>query len=171
MNSNSHWHAPGDGAKQNLREVVIPKEDAVFWLDARGFWRNAGGKFRKKKIIDHFHASISRDENGYFLYQQKGDIFEKVYFPYEDTALFVFDVIFNHADSDSKTALLLNTGRNIPLNPRQLSIKNDSLYLKEGDDVIKFSERALIKISNCIEEAADRLYINIDGERCLIPEN
>lgn len=75
----SHNHA-GNGMNrgaQKVKEIVIPRQEAVFWLDSRGYWRNAGGKFRKKKIIDHFHSCISRDENGYFLYQQKGDVFEE----------------------------------------------------------------------------------------------
>ena len=63
-----------------LKEIVIKKEDAVFWLDKSGCWRNNGGKFRKKKIIDLFHQSISKDDDGYFVSQIRGDILEKVYF-------------------------------------------------------------------------------------------
>ena len=170
MSPNNHRKKERIQEKQNVKEVVIPRDEAVFWLDGRGYWRNSGGKFRKKKIIDHFHSSISKDENGYFLCQQKGDVFEKVYFPYEDTALFVFDVTFNSADPCSKTTLLMNTGQKLTLNPQNLYIKNDCLYLNDGRDIIKFSERALIKISACIEEAAGHLYIDIDGTRCRIPE-
>ena len=171
MDANHLWNRERNRDKRDVREGVIPREDAVFWLDDRGCWRNAGGKFRKKKIIDHFHSSISKDENGYFLCQLKGDVFEKVYFPYEDTALFVFDITFNSAAPCSKTTLLLNTGQKLTLNPHNLYIKNHCLYSNGGRDIIKFSERALIKISECFEEISGHLYIYIDGDRRLVPED
>ncbi len=171
MERNNYLEKAQNGKEQNIKEIVIPKEDAVFWLDSRGYWRNAGGKFRKKKIIDHFHSSISRDENGYFLYQDKGGVFEKVYFPYEDTALFVFDVIFDQTANESDITLVLNTGAELALSPKNLYTANDCLYLKEGDDIIKFTERALIKISDRIDGVNGKLYINTGGKRHLIPEN
>ena len=151
--------------KQRLREFVIPKEEAVFWLDKDGRWRNEDGRFRHKKIIDHFHASISKDDNGYFVSQQRGDCLEKVYFRYEDTALFVFDVI-----CDPEIILILNTQKRIKLSPGQLFVHNDNLYVMDLDDKIKFAEYALIKISNFIEEKDDRLYITIRETRYKIHE-
>jgi len=155
---------------QGIKEIVIPREDAVFWLDSRGNWRNAGGKFRKKKIIDHFHSSISKDENGYFLYQDKGGVWEKVYFPYEDTALFVFDVIFSQTADEPDITLVLNTGSRLALSPQNLYAVNDCLYLKANHDIIKFTERALIKISDRIDEENGSLYIHAGGARYWVPE-
>ncbi len=143
---------------QHLREIVIPKEHALFWLDADGRWRNSDGRFRHKKIIDHFHASISKDANGYFVRQQKGDFLEKVYFHYEDTALFVFQVILG-----TEIILVLNTQKKIRLHPERLFLRNDNLYVMEEGDIIKFTEHALIKISNIIDEIDGHFYITING--------
>jgi hypothetical protein len=150
-----------------MKEIVIKKEDAVFWLDKSGYWRNDGGKFRKKKIIDLFHRSIGKDENGYFLSQIKEEVLEKVYFRHEDTALFVFAVLFN-----DDIMLKLNTGKHLPLAPEAAYIMNDNLYLIHDNETIKFSERALMQISSIMEEdePGGRLVININGNRFCIPE-
>jgi hypothetical protein len=136
------------------KEIVISKEDAVFWLDAKGRWHNADGPFQHKKIIDYFHASIRKDEKGYFLFQERDNMREKVYFRYEDTALFVFDVILGK-DID----LVLNTGKKIRLDPDHLYIEKDCLYLQAGQERIKFDERSLMKISAWIEEDDDRYVL------------
>lgn len=150
--------------------VVIPKEQAVFWLDSEGWWRNAGGKFRKKKIIDYFHKSIGRDENGYFLIHDKGEKWEKIYFPYEDTALFVFDIREDKQETGN-VVLILNTGRKIPLVPENLWIRNDSLYITRENEKIKFAERALMKISKLItEDKNGRLAIKTGGRFHVISE-
>lgn len=146
-------------------EALIPREKAVFYLDGQGYWRNEHGRFRNKKIIDYFHRAISRDENGYFVIQDKGGVIEKVYFPYEDTPLFVFDVRFG-----ADVTLVLNTGKEIPLTPERLFIKNDSLYLHEPEELVKFTERALLKISETFEEAEGHLFIRIGTRLCPIPE-
>ncbi len=148
-----------------LKKIVIKKEDAVFWLDKSGCWRNDGGKFRKKKIIDLFHQSIANDDDGYFLSQVKNNIEEKVYFRYEDTALFVFAVIVN-----DDIILKLNTGKHLLLNPVNLYIMDDNLYVTHENERIKFSERALMQISSIIEEDGDHLVINVNGNRFNILE-
>ena len=77
--------------KKETKEFVVPKEKAVFWLDAYGRWHNEHGVFEHKKIISYFHSSIRKDAEGYYLFQKHNDhTIEKVYFKYEDTALFVF---------------------------------------------------------------------------------
>ena len=156
-----------------LKQIVIKKEDAVFWLDKSGCWRNDGGKFRKKKIIDLFHASIAKDDDGYFVSRVKENIEEKVYFRYEDTALFIFTVIYN-----DDIILILNTGKRLRLNPENLYIIDDNLYVTDGDEHIKFSERALMQISSIIEEGREKnrkkvgedLVINVNGNRFPIME-
>ncbi|MFO7838446.1 MAG: MFS transporter permease [Desulfosalsimonadaceae bacterium] len=153
--------------EQSIREVVIPREDAVFWLDSRGWWRNRGGRFRKKKINDYFHAAIAKDEHGYFVSQQKDDVLEKVYFPYEDTALFVFHVIFR---KDSPPLLELNTGRRIELDPETLYSKNDCLYIEKNRETIKLSERALMQIAPLLDQDQNGLCIVIRGEKHPVTE-
>jgi len=152
-----------------MNEIVIKKEDAVFWMDKSGCWCNDGGKFRKKKIIDLFHQSISKDDDGYFVSQVRDEIFEKVYFRFEDTALFVFAVIFK-----DDIILKLNTGKHLPLDPSRLIIKDDNLYFTTEEDLIKFSERALMQISSIFEDAGeengDHLVINVNGNKFQILE-
>jgi hypothetical protein len=141
-------------------EVVIPKENAVFRLDANGCWYNESGRFRNKKIIDFFHASIRKDAGGYFLFQNKGNCTEKVYFPYDDTALFVFEVIL----SDSIT-LVLNTGERLPLEPQKLYAQNDALYVTVGEHRVKFTERSLMTISGLMTFEDENYFIRQAGQR------
>ena len=141
-------------------DVIISKDKAVFWLDANGSWRNKSGRFRHKKISDHFHAAIQKDAGGYFLFQDRGGVTEKVYFPYEDTALFIFEVILNDSIS-----VVLNTGEKVHLEPKNLFVRNDNLYLSMSGERIKFTERSLIKISQLLEVDDDHYYIRLDGNK------
>jgi hypothetical protein len=141
-------------------EIVIPKENAVFRLDANGCWHNESGRFRNKKIIDFFHASIRKDAGGYFLFQKKGNCTEKVYFPYDDTALFVFEVIL----SDPIT-LVLNTGERLPLEPQKLYAQNDALYVTVGEHRVKFTERSLMTISGHMTFENENYFIRQAGQR------
>jgi len=147
-----------------IEEKVIPKENAVFWLDKNGCWRNSNGKFEHAKIIDYFHSCIKRDQGGYYLSQLNGNCREKVYFPYEDQALFVFDVI-----RQDDITLVLNTNRHVILSPENLFIKNDNLYMRLGDETIKFAEKGLVKIARILEDEQGRLYIRINDRRHKIP--
>ena len=144
----------------NITEVEIPREEAVFWLDGNGCWHNSDGKFRHKKIIDYFHASIKRDQKGYHLCQAHENYREKVYFPYEDQALFVFDVL-----AGNDIMLVLNTKKQVKLKPRKLFVKNDGLYMHQGDEIIKFAEPGLMKITHFLEEKDDSLYIRSKNRR------
>ena len=150
---------------EKLQEIVIPKEKAVFWLDKNGFWNNKGGKFEHKKIIDFFHASIRKDEAGYYLFQTRDNYREKVYFHYEDTALFVFDVIKN-----KDVTLVLNTGKQIMLEPGNLSIHNDSLYVQLGNEWAKFTERSLLKISDLMEFIDGDYFLRMDKRKYKLKE-
>lgn len=151
---------------KKIREIVIQKDDAVFWLDKNGCWRNENGRFRHKKIIHYFHSCIKRDRQDYYLYQVNENHAEKVYFPYEDQALFVFDVI-----RQNDVALVLNTKQQIKLRPRKLFIKNDCLYMHMGEEIIKFAEQGLMKIAQLLEEENDQLYIRVKDRRYKIPAN
>jgi hypothetical protein len=114
-------------------------------MDKNGCWFNEHGKFQHKKIIDYFHACIRKDKGGFYLTQERDNYREKVYFPYEETAYFVFEVI-----KDKETALLLNTKKKIKLRPRLLFIKDDSLYMSVGDDCIKFTEQRCLNMKKTI---------------------
>ena len=141
-------------------EIVIPREKAVFWLDGDGRWHNAHGPFQHKKIIDYFHASIQKDQNGYYLFQETEERREKVYFRYDDTALFVFDVI-----QDDSLLLVLNTGERLPLRPEGLFVEDDALYFRRGEERIKFTQRCLMKISDRLEIRDDAYFIRIKNNR------
>lgn len=145
---------------KKIKKVVIPKTEAVFWLDKNGCWHNKNGQFEHKKIIRYFHSSIKRDRHGYYLYQANANYAEKVYFPYEDQALFVFDVI-----RQNEVILVLNTGRQVKLKPQKLFIKNDCLYMHLDREIIKFAEGGLLKIAQLIEEKNGRMYIRVKNRR------
>ena len=145
-------------------EIVIGRDQAVFWLDANGCWQNKHGKFRHQKIIRHFHSSIKRDRHGYYLHQENGTYVEKVYFHYEDQALFVFDVL-----QKCGLVLVLNTRQQVKLMPRKLFVKDDNLYMRRGNETIKFVEQGLLKIARFLIEENDRLYISVNNRRYQIP--
>ena len=146
---------------ENSKEVVIPKEKAVFWMDGRGRWHNEHGPFQNKKIIDYFHACIRKDADGFYLTQVRDGITEKVYFPYEDTALFVFDV---RRDATGVT-VVLNTGEELPLKPAALCVRNDILILKRKDTLIKFTDRTMMMIADLIEDNAGRYVFQWAGRK------
>ncbi len=145
--------------KGELKQIIISKEDAVFWMDKDGNWCNEHGKFEHPKIIKYFNASLKKDENGYYVYQKTDECEEKVYFSYEDTALFVVDV-----KEKEDFFLILNNNSTIKFDPQNLFAKDDSLYLQTPDYLIKFSSRALLKISKFIEEKDDQLALTIKGK-------
>ena len=142
-----------------MKENVIGKEDAVFWMDANGRWHNQHGEFEHKRVIDYFNRSIGHDAQGYFVSQQRGELIEKVYFPYEETALFVVEVL-----TDKDICLLLNTGKKIALDPKSLMIKSDSLFIQKGNQLIKFNDRSMMKLSNHFEEKDGQFHIRLDGK-------
>lgn len=147
------------------KETVVSREDATFWMDRWGYWCNVHGRFEHKKISDYFHAAIARDAQGYFVSQVNGNILEKVYFRYEDTALFVIDVI-----SGDGLTLVLNTRRQITLDPAALIICNDYLYLRNDGELIKFNETSMLKISRFFEHEDNTCFMMVRGRRIPIPE-
>jgi len=138
------------------KEFVIPKEKAVFRLDGQGRWHNAQGPLQHPKIINHFHRSIRRDAGGYHLFQDHGTHVEKVYFPYADTALFVWDL-----SAGQVIELRLNTGRRIPLDPQGMVLKGEALYYDDNGEWIKFTDRALLKLAPCLDESGEGLSLTL----------
>lgn len=148
----------------NITEVVIPKEAATFWMDGNGRWHNRHGPFENKKIIQYFNAAIQWDAKGYHVAQQRDDVLEKVYFPFEDTALFVVDV-----KQDDRTMLVLNTGKRIPLISDKLFICGDQLYCDKAGVRIKFKERALLKLAEKIVYEKGQFFFSDDDMHHAIP--
>jgi ADP-ribose pyrophosphatase YjhB (NUDIX family) len=146
--------------------TVIPREKAVFWMDDQGRWCNAHGRFRNKKIIDRFNAAIDCDPNGYFVSQQRDGVFEKIYFFCPETALFVTDVL-----RTDPVQLRLNTGRVIALCPEKLFIQNDALFMAQGAELFKFTDRSMMQISDLLlEVSSGRCAIRIGTQIIEIPE-
>jgi hypothetical protein len=145
---------------------IVAREDAAFWMDAEGRWRNRHGRFENPRISRHFHASIRSDAQGYYLLQDHGDYLEKVYFPYADTALFVVDII----EDRDELQLVLNTGRRLGLNPENLFISNDCLYLRLGEHRVKFGGDCLVRMMRYMEFAGSECRILWRGERYTIEE-
>jgi hypothetical protein len=147
------------------KQIIVPREEAVFWLDKNGGWNNKHGKFEHPKIIRHFNLSIRKDEMGYYLFQATDEFEEKVYFPHEDTALFVVEVTLG-----TEVKLKLNTTATLLLDPEQLFTRDDSLYLQTPEHKIKFSQNALVKLSRQMEEVEGKLCIRLNQTNYYIPE-
>ena len=148
---------------ENLKEIVIPKENAVFWMDGNGRWHNVHGPFQHKKLIDYFNTSIGRDSDGFYVSQDRGDVHEKVYFRCEETALFGVEVL-----TANELIVVLNTGERIKLNPEKLFIKNDSLFMHYQDTLIKFTDRCMMRLSKYIEEIDGSYYFQYNDKRNMI---
>jgi hypothetical protein len=155
-------------SEKEKKELVVPKEEAVFWLDAYGRWHNKHGPFEHKKVIAYFHSSIRKDARGYHLFQKRDDhIIEKVYFRYDDTALFVFDVKIDN-DFD-EIRLILNTRDEILLNPETLFVQNENLYMEQAGDRIKFIDRAILKLSDRLKFGRNRYRFELSEKTYDIP--
>ncbi len=147
------------------KSIIVPEEKAVFRMDKNGIWHNEHGKFEHPKIIRHFNRSIQKDDLGYYLSQETDNFEEKVYFPHEDTALFVTDFF-----GGEKLKLTLNTTKTLTLDPTQLFTRNDSLYLQTPEHCIKFSQHALVKLSRYMEETDGRFCLKLNQTTYTIPE-
>ncbi len=102
--------------------------------------------------------------NGYYLEQEHEHFLEKVYFPYEDTPLFVFRIIKRDG-----LVLCLNTGEKIKLDPEKLLTRNDTLYIQNHGDLIKLNANAMLSLADYMDDVDDQYVIDLDGKRHLIP--
>ncbi|MFP3929004.1 MAG: MFS transporter permease [Desulfobacteraceae bacterium] len=148
-------------SRSRKNEVVVPREEAAFWLDRRGKWHNADGPFENPRIIAYFHSCIRKDQGGFHLAQDHRRFREKVYFPYEDTALFAFDVV----KQGDEVSVVLNTGLRTRLRPRRLFIKGEELYMGLGRDAVKFTENALVRVSDLLEFEGGETFVWVRGRR------
>jgi hypothetical protein len=150
---------------KELPEIIIPKEQAVFWMDRLGRWHNEGGRFEHKRIIDYFNASICKDEQGYFVVQNREFVREKVYFFYEDTPLFVVDVRI-----DRCIELILNTGTTLPMVYEDLFVSKDTLYIRKEGERIRFTDRAMIQLASHLDYEDGKYCYLEAGVRHFLPE-
>ncbi|HCY86846.1 MAG TPA: MFS transporter permease [Desulfobacteraceae bacterium] len=144
---------------------IIPKEDAVFWMDGNGVWHNEHGPFEHPKIITYFNRSIQKDELGYFVSQDLEGTEERVYFPHEETAVFAVDI-----RKGDPVTLVLNTGAGIPVAPEQLYIENDALFMESPKHLIKFNQQTLAKMAGLFTETGQGLALVLNGKSYVIPE-
>jgi len=144
---------------------IISRDQAVFWLDRYGRWHNEHGLFEHKKIIAYFNKAIRKDKNGYYLFQRTEYGAEKVYFPYEDCVLFAIDLEMN-----DPIKVILNTSKQIKLMPRKLYIRKNDLYMKAGEDRIKFIDRSLLKVTEMMSFNNDQYHIKIRGKKYNVPQ-
>lgn len=152
----------GGTKKQN----IIPKEQAVFWMDKDGTWHNEYGKLEHPRIIKYFNQSIGKDDQGYFLSQTINDVEEKVYFPYEETAVFVVDFV----RKDAGIELTLNTLETVALDPETLYTKADALFMETDAHLIKFNQNALARMSSFLKETSQGLALNLGRTQTVIRE-
>jgi hypothetical protein len=62
---------------------------------------------------------------------------------------------------DKDITLILNTKKQIKLKPRSLFIRDDNLYMRMGQETIKFAERGLMKISDLLEFRDEQYFIKV----------
>jgi hypothetical protein len=92
---------------------------------------------------------------------------EKVYFKYEDAALFVFEV--EPQDDSNNIRLILNTKEEILLTPENLFVQNDNLYMEYADHRIKFIDRAMLKLAHRLKFDQHRYLLELNGKTHDIP--
>ena len=148
------------------KQNIIPKDQAVFWMDKDGTWHNEHGKLEHPKIIKYFNQSIQKDDQGYFLCQTINDVEEKVYFSYEDTAVFAVDLVTKNASIE----LTLNTLDTIFLDPEALYIKEDTLFMKTDAHLIKFTQKALAQMTSFLKETPKGLALTLGRTQTVIRE-
>ena len=140
------------GVDKDIKEIVVRKEDAVFWMDGNGVWHNRHGRIAHPRIIEYFNSAIRKDSGGFYLYQAYDDIREKVYFACEGTALFAVDVV-----TDPGITLVLNTKESVPLLPGALFTEKGRLCMRLDDGYVRLSEKAQRILSEFIREDGERL--------------
>jgi len=148
------------------QDIIISKEDAVFWMDGNGRWHNQHGEFEHKKVVAYFNRSIAYDADGYFVSQVRDGMLEKVYFPYQETALFAVDILLN-----DDILLCLNTGKQIPMDPKKLIIRKDNLYMYFENQIVKFTDRSMMKLSDLFDDTGGKLTILLKGVHHTIQED
>jgi hypothetical protein len=66
--------------------------------------------------------------------------------------------------------VILNTGKWIKLMPRKLHIRKNDLYMKVGEDCIKFIGHSLLKVTENMSFNNNQYYIKIKGKKYNVPQ-
>ncbi len=135
-------------------------------MDKDGVWHNEHGKLEHPKIIKYFNQSMGKDDQGYFLSQIINDVEEKVYFSYEETAVFVVGFV----KKDAWIELTLNTLDTIALDPEALYIKADALFMETDDHLVKFTQKALAQMSVFLTDTPQGLIFKFGRIQTVIRE-
>lgn len=149
-----------ENMNDTLPVIEISASHAVFWMDERGRWCNEHGPFENPRIIERFNRALEHDSQGYFVTQERDGIREKVYFNYVDTPLTAIDI-----EGRPPHTLILNTRKRLTLDPSALYILRDTLFMRNGKECIRLSERAMVRLAPCLEETARGLTIRV-GDKC-----
>jgi hypothetical protein len=148
---------------------IVSKEESGISLSARGDWFHNGEPFEHLGIIRLFHQAIRRDDEGrYYLYNQLGALEENVYFEVEDTAFFVDRIDFDEAT----TSLIatLNNGAAETLDVKTLcEDERGIMYCRtQHGDRARFSQSALMSLSDFVKTEGDLIYIDVTGEKVIL---
>ena len=63
------------------------------------------------------------------------------------------------------THLLLNTGKRVRLRPRNLFLRDDSLYMRMGEECVKFTDHGLVGLSSLLEDEEGELFVRVRNRR------
>ncbi len=139
------------------KQIIVSREDSVFWMDENGVWKNEHGRFEHPKIIKYFNSSINKDDDGYYVCQVTDEFEEKVYFPYDETAVFAVDIKITE-----DVQVVLNIRSAVSLDDGRLFSKNDNLYLDTAQHLVKFSAQVLIKLSRFMKDIDGQMVLDIN---------
>ena len=79
----------------------------------------------------------------------------------------MFDI--NTPNDSGEIRLILNTKKDIPLDPKALFIQNENLYLEHDGHRIKFIDRALLKLAHRLKFDQQQYRIEFSGKTYDIP--
>jgi Uncharacterized protein conserved in bacteria len=148
---------------------IVSKEESGISLSARGDWFHHGEPVLHPRVIQLFHRAIRRDDEGrYYLYNVVGALEENVYFEVEDTAFFVLRLEFDEA-TKSFTVCLNNEDKET-LDVKTLrEDERGVMYCRTQDgDRARFSQSALMSLSDFVKTEGDLIYIDATGEKVII---
>jgi hypothetical protein len=148
---------------------IVSKPDSRIRLSEKGLWFHEGQPFTNSNVIQFFHKAIRKDEHGeYFLYNRHASMEERVYFEVEDTAYFVWDLVF--ASQDSNFRILLNTESIEILDLHTLEEDHRGVMCCRvlRDDRARFSQRALTQLADFAKTDERGIYVDETGEKIYI---
>jgi hypothetical protein len=151
---------------------IVSKEDSRIRLSAKGLWFHLGQAFENRNVIRFFHRVIRKDENGeYYLYNSHANWEEHVYFKVDDTAYFVWSLVFD--PEGRRFHILLNTGATEVLNVHTFEEDHRGVMycqVLEGDRA-RFSQEALTELADYAKTDEHGIFIDATGEKIYISDH